>query len=221
MEISTSTNICAFGPGRTRYPVENSIRDCADAGYRVLDINFCMAMNPDSPLRGEGWEGYVRSVGRLAESFLSTGGDEPCLKTFYIAAAAAVILFAVLAVRFCRKEKEGSTAIAFLLLFGASAIITESLRYDRFLSISFVGLQQVAAALTLAVGMILAVRRNNRPKSGIAVAAIISLPLMVGLVIGLEFALDRTTWNKILIYIAMIITVGIPALLGLKLLKQQ
>ena len=159
--------------------------------------------------------------GRLAESFLSTGGDEPCLKTFYIAAAAAVILFAVLAVRFCRKEKEGSTAIAFLLLFGASAIITESLRYDRFLSISFVGLQQVAAALTLAVGMILAVRRNNRPKSGIAVAAIISLPLMVGLVIGLEFALDRTTWNKILIYIAMIITVGIPALLGLKLLKQQ
>ena len=66
MEISTSTNICAFGPGRTRYPVENSIRDCADAGYRVLDINFCMAMNPDSPMRGDGWEEYVRGIGALA-----------------------------------------------------------------------------------------------------------------------------------------------------------
>lgn len=66
MELSTSTNICAFGPGMTRYPVENSIRDCAEAGYRVLDINFCMAMNPDSPMRGDGWEDYVRSIGRLA-----------------------------------------------------------------------------------------------------------------------------------------------------------
>ncbi len=68
MECATSTNICAFGPGRTRYPVENSIRACAEAGYRVLDINFCMAMNPDSPMRGDGWEDYVRGIGDLARS---------------------------------------------------------------------------------------------------------------------------------------------------------
>ena len=66
MEIATSTNICAFQRGRARLPVEFSIRTCAEAGYRVLDINFCMAMNPDSPLRGPGWEDYVRSIGRLA-----------------------------------------------------------------------------------------------------------------------------------------------------------
>ena len=68
MELSTSTNICAFQRGRQRLPVEFSMETCARAGYRVLDINFCMAMNPESPLRGADWESYVRSIGRLARS---------------------------------------------------------------------------------------------------------------------------------------------------------
>jgi len=69
MEISTSTNICAFQRGRERLPVEFSIETCAKAGYKVLDINFCMAMNPDSPLRGPDWEAYVRAIGELAGRF--------------------------------------------------------------------------------------------------------------------------------------------------------
>lgn len=69
MEISTSTNICAFQRGRVRLPVEFSIETCARAGYRVLDINFCMAMNPESPLRGPDWEAYVRSIGELARRY--------------------------------------------------------------------------------------------------------------------------------------------------------
>jgi hypothetical protein len=109
--------------------------------------------------------------------------------------------------------------LRFLLLFGAASIITESLRYDFFLSVSFVGLQQVAAALMLALGVILAIRRSKRPKSVLAVAAVVSLPLMVGIVLGLEFALDRTTWNKMLLYAIMILTVAAPAVMGLKLLN--
>ena len=157
----------------------------------------------------------------LTGSFLSAGEDEPCLATYYIAAAVAAFLFLILLFLFVRGRKEGYLTISFLLLFGAASIITESLRYDRFLSISFVGLQQVAAAVMLAIGVILAVIRSNRPKSVLAVAAIVSLPLMVGAVIGLEFALDRTTWNKILIYVLMIITVSIPAALGLNLIKNK
>ena len=130
-------------------------------------------------------------------------------------------MFAVLAFRFIRKEKEGSLTIAFLLLFGAATIITESLRYDRFLSISFVGLQQIAAALTLALGVILAVRNSGSTRSFPAIAAIISLPLITGAVIGLEFALDRTMWNKLLIYIVMIGTVAIPTTLGMILLSKK
>ena len=156
----------------------------------------------------------------LAKSFLAVGEEEPCLATYYVAAAVAVVLFIVLAFRFTRKEQAGNLTIAFLLLFGAASIVTESLRYDRFLSISFVGLQQIAAALMLALGVILAVRRSKNPKSAMAVAAIVSLLLITGIVIGLEFALDRTTWNKILLYILMILTVSIPAALGLILLKK-
>ena len=44
---------------------------------------------------------------------------------------------------------------------------------------------------------------------------------MVGILVGLEFALDRTTWNKILIYAGMIVTVAVPAALGMIMLKQK
>ena len=157
----------------------------------------------------------------FSRSFLAVGGDEPYLATYYVAAAVAVILFVVLAVRMTRKEKSGNLSIAFLLLFGASSIITESLRYDRFLSVSFVGLQQIAAAMTLGLGVVLAVKRGSRPKSILVVSALISLPIMVLAVIGLEFALDRTTWNKLLIYAGMILSVAVPASLGLNLMNKK
>ena len=157
----------------------------------------------------------------LSRSFLAVGQEEPCLATYYVAAAVAIALFVVLAFRISRKEPAGNLTIAFLLLFGAASIVTESLRYDRFLSISFVGLQQIAAALTLALGVILAVKRSGKAGSATAIAAIISLPIITGIVIGLEFALDRTTWNKIMIYAVMILTVSIPAWLGMKLLKNN
>lgn len=66
MQLSTSTNICAFTATRRRLPVEFCIEECAKAGYKVLDMNFCIAMNPESPLRGDGWEDYIRSIGELA-----------------------------------------------------------------------------------------------------------------------------------------------------------
>ena len=157
----------------------------------------------------------------LNGTFLAVGEDEPCLATYYVAAAVAVILFVFLALRMTRRDKAGNLANAFLLLFGAASVITESLRYDRFLSVSFVGLQQVAAALMLALGVVLAVIRGKKPKSALSVAALVSLPIMTGAVIGLEFALDRTTWNKLLIYAAMIIIVAIPAVLGMILLKRN
>lgn len=52
MEISTSTNICAFQPGRERNPFDFCIAECAKGGYKVLDINFCEAMKPPFPHEG-------------------------------------------------------------------------------------------------------------------------------------------------------------------------
>lgn len=42
-----------------------SICQCAAAGYRVLDLNFCEAMNPHSRLRDDDWESYVDEIGEL------------------------------------------------------------------------------------------------------------------------------------------------------------
>ena len=156
----------------------------------------------------------------LAKSFLAVGRDEPCLATYYVAAAAALVLFLILLFRISKSRTDGDTATAFLLLFGAGAVVLESLRYDRFLSISFVGLQQVFAAVMLAIGVCLSFVRGRKQKPRLAVAAVISLPLMVGVVLGLEFALDRTTWNKILIYAVMILTTAAPAVMGLRLLNK-
>ena len=154
----------------------------------------------------------------LARSFLATSEEEPCLATYYLAAATALIIFIFLLLRIRGNRKDGHTAISFLLLFGAASVVLESLRYDRFLSISFVGLQQVIAAAVLCIGVVLAIKENGSFRTSQAVAALISLPLMIGIVLGLEFALDRTNWNKILLYAAMIATVAVPAVLGLRLL---
>jgi len=175
------------------------------AENRIEDFDISRAL--DSPL--------------LANSFLAVGEDEPCLATYYVAAAAALVLFVILLFRISRQKAEGDTVIAFLLLFGAGAIVLESLRYDRFLSISFVGLQQILAAVMLAVGVVLAFVRGRKRKPRLAIAALFSVPLMIGIVLGLEFALDRTTWNKMLLYAIMILTVAAPALMGLRLLNRE
>ena len=160
-------------------------------------------------------------IGFLHGTFLAVGEDDPVLATYYVAAAAAIVLFAVLIGMMLRHPAEagGRLAVRFLLLFGAVSIILESLRYDFFLSISFVGLQQITAAAMLLIGVILAARRSKTKKTALKACAFISLALMVGIIIGLEFALDRTTWNKPLIYAAMILTVSVPAALGLRLLN--
>lgn len=67
MELSTSTNLCAFTAGRERMPIEFCIDVLADAGYRVLDMNFCVAMNPDSPMRTDHWQDYVEQIHERAK----------------------------------------------------------------------------------------------------------------------------------------------------------
>ncbi len=67
MILSTSTNIGAFLPGGGFNPVTWTIRECARAGYRVLDMNFCEAMNPKSRMHDESWRDYVAELGACAE----------------------------------------------------------------------------------------------------------------------------------------------------------
>ncbi len=67
MILSTSTNIAAFCPNGKKNTFETCIKMCAQAGYKVLDINFCEAMNPQSEIRGDNWENYIKKVGKIAK----------------------------------------------------------------------------------------------------------------------------------------------------------
>ena len=65
MEISTSTNICAFTPRRERNGFDFCIAQCAQGGYKVLDINFCESMNPHSRMRNDDWQDYVKDIAEM------------------------------------------------------------------------------------------------------------------------------------------------------------
>ena len=75
------------------------------------------------------------------------------LATWRLAGIVTLMLFPILMADIIRSRKDGDTVLLFLMLFGACSVLLESLRYDRFLSISFVGLEQILAAVILGIGV--------------------------------------------------------------------
>lgn len=67
MNLSTSTNIAAFSRGKEHYPMLFCIEECAKAGYKHLDVNFCECMNPYSRMRDDDWMDYVKEIKKLGE----------------------------------------------------------------------------------------------------------------------------------------------------------
>ncbi len=144
------------------------------------------------------------------------------LAVYRIAAIVAAILFVVLEIVSRRAEsRPGDVCVLFLLLFGAVSILTESLRYDEFLSYHFVKFQMVGAALMLGAGLLWAGRRSPKAPKQWKIASGIALFLMVGIVIGLEFVLDRTEANKLLVYIGMAVSIAIPACIGVAEIRKE
>lgn len=69
MLLSTSTNICAFRPDKGKNTFDFCIEQCAKAGYTILDINLCEAMNPNSRLRDDNWQDYVKEIAEMGRCF--------------------------------------------------------------------------------------------------------------------------------------------------------
>ncbi len=143
------------------------------------------------------------------------------LATRRLAAIVMVILFIILLIDLMHLKRDGNTCLEFLMIFGAASIILESLRYDRFLSITFVGLEQVLSAVILFIGVTIPAVRCGKKAKGLAVAAPLSVLLAAGIGVALEFALDRTSFNKILIYVVFVLVITVPVILGMKLRKLQ
>ena len=142
------------------------------------------------------------------------------LATYLVAAAASLILFLVLVFFLTRSRREGDLMILFLLLCGACGILLESLRYDHFLEFSFVRFEQVMAAILLVWGVVSAAKRNTSGK-GIRICAYISLPVVIGSLIAIEFALDRSGISHYVLYAVMAALLAIPVILGILLLRKR
>ena len=195
----------------------------------LLDISCC-ALLPFMVLErvGEGCVPEFDYSRRLSATFLNdtfltfSDYDGYYLATWKLAAIVMLILFPILIWDLTRSKKDGDTCLLFLLLFGGCSILLESLRYDQFLTVkTFIGLQHIAAAVFLAVGVFILAGRAGKRQRKLAVLAAVSVAAMVGIAVGLEFALDRTDWNTIVLYALYVLVVAVPVTLGLILRRSE
>jgi sugar phosphate isomerase/epimerase len=70
VRLSTSTNILDYVPDkREPVPVEECLRRCSQAGYKVMDMNFCDQSGEGRPLTKDNWKDWVNKVGEAAQKY--------------------------------------------------------------------------------------------------------------------------------------------------------
>lgn len=126
---------------------------------------------------------------------------------FFYEALAALVIF-VVCLLVLRRGKPGRTAEVFLALLSCTQIMLESLREDEFIRFGFVRFTMIMAALTLGGVALRSLRRCLKAHGWTRWQKIRTILFWVGvlLVIGIEFALDKSTINNVLLYVIMALT---------------
>lgn len=139
------------------------------------------------------------------------------IPVFFYEALAALVIAIVLSLMVNRKG-EGRTAETFILLLGVTQIILESLREDEFIRFGFVRFNQLAAALTMAAVLFLRMGRIIKQHGWTPwqIARLVIYLLSIAGVIVIEFALDKSSIDNVLLYFIM---AGILVIMGVALLK--
>lgn len=136
---------------------------------------------------------------------------------FYDGVLLALVLIAVLLV--FSRARTGRAAEVAVALVGLVMIVTESLREDDIIRFGFVRFNQLCAAITVAFVLFLSMARKIRA-GGWKPWQIVRLVLFllgVGLVIGIEFALDKSTIDNTILYGVM---VAVVTVMGVAVLKE-
>lgn len=157
----------------------------------------------------------TQGIGRLVEveslqffpfAVQNVYGDWVMPIFFYEGIVALLICFTVYKQLGRKNEKAGNTALKFLLLFGASQVLLESMREDDFLRWGFVKVSQLMSiGLVLTVAAIFSLRvMINKKATPLLVASGFLLVLAgVGACVFIEFALDKSSIPNLYLYIAM------------------
>ncbi len=129
----------------------------------------------------------------------------------------ALILFVLCELLMRQKHPEGDVFFIIMLLFGAGQILFESFREDGHMAFAFVKVQHLMAAGCLAGSVLYFALKGLKTKNErtLSVLSLISLPLMVVILVALEFALDRTELSKVLLYLLYFIVIVCPCVMCL------
>ena len=157
----------------------------------------------------------VEALQRFPLAVPDLWGDWAMPVFLYEALAAGVI--AVITWRLaCRK---GPAAEVFIILLGLTQILLESWRMDEFIRFGFVRFNQLASAILMAVVMALRLTRAAKAKGWFAWLTVrIALFLAgIGIIIAIEFALDKSSIDNRVLYVVMTATL---AAMGVSLLVE-
>jgi L-ribulose-5-phosphate 3-epimerase len=70
MRLSTSTNILDYVPDREEsVSVAECLRRCSQAGFKVMDMNFCDQSGQGRPLTRDNWKDWVARIGATAQKY--------------------------------------------------------------------------------------------------------------------------------------------------------
>lgn len=138
-----------------------------------------------------------------------------CMPVFFYEALAAAVI-AVIAWRLTRQG--GPAAEVAIVLLGLTQVILESWRMDEFIRFGFVRFNQIVSAVLMAGVMALRVARAVKARQGWSAWQTVRILLFlagIGVIIAIEFALDKSTIDNRLLYVVM---AGTLAVMGVSLL---
>lgn len=187
---------CAAVPGLILFALLRFIEPLSGQGYGMIVESPLLCWTPLSI--DSGWESWSLSVcfieGALLLITALIAGKLPC-------------------------KKAGTRALYALALIAGSQIIPETLRQDDVLLIFiFASVSQIGYAVLLFSALAAALRGAGRKAAALETALYL---LGVALLVGAEFALDKTSWSPLLLYAGMLLVLGFMTGMTLRRIRRH
>lgn len=179
-----------------------------------------LAASGDIPLLGRSISEFMKNepMSYLPFALKDDWGGFNMIVYNYEAIFAAITL-AVVLIQLVRKAPAGRAAETGLTLISLGQLIFESWRMDECIRFGFVRLNMITAAVTLLAVLVLRVVRIGR-RDGFRAWSVVRTVLLfagAGVIILIEFALDKSTINNSLLYAVMtlmLVMMGCSVLMG-------
>lgn len=131
--------------------------------------------------------------------------EDWCMPVFLYEALAALMIAIVACWLLSRKKP---AAEVFIVLLGVTQILFESWRMDEFIRFGFVRFNQIVSAVLMAAVLALRISRAEK-KRGWQIVRVILFLACIGVVIAIEFALDKSSIDNRLLYVIMAATLAV------------